>query len=176
MEKKPYQLFERHSLESFRTAEKFPITLVLDNIRSGLNVGSIFRTADAFSISEIHLCGITACPPDRELLKTALGANESVKWAYFKQTIDSLESLKQQGFDIIGIEQLDQSIYLQNAAFEKQQKIAFIFGNEVRGIDEICYPYLDKAIEIPQFGTKHSFNVAVSAGIILWEYYRKIST
>lgn len=147
--------------------------MVLDNIRSGLNVGSIFRTADAFSVQQIHLCGITARPPDREVLKTALGANETVSWQYFEDVSSSLQGLLAADYTLTGVEQLDQSIALQNADFQAGSRIALIFGNEVRGLSPECYALLHTAIEIPQFGTKHSFNVAVSAGIVMWEYFRQ---
>jgi len=175
MQRKPYEEFDRHSLESFQQAEKIPVTLVLDNIRSGLNIGSIFRTADAFRIQSIYLCGISATPPAREVLKSALGATESVSWKYSATTLECLKELKDRKVKLIGVEQLKESIALDHFTFPLQLSIALILGNEVNGVSEDCLPMLDSALEIPQFGTKHSFNVAISAGIVLWEYYRQLS-
>ena len=160
----------RHSVEAFKALPKKPVVVVLDNIRSALNVGSIFRTADAFALQAVCLCGITAQPPHREILKTAIGANESVDWQYFSDTVDAVRSLQQEGFQLIGIEQTDESIPLQDFTIKKDQPYALIFGNEVGGLTDAILPLLDACIEVPQYGTKHSLNVAVCAGIVLWEF------
>lgn len=163
----------RLSQEEFRSAEKLPLILVLDNIRSALNVGSVFRTADAFAVESIVLCGITAQPPHREMLKTALGATDAVAWQYFSSTAEALGHLKEQGVYIVAVEQTDESMSLQNFSPGEGRKYAFILGNEVRGVSEEALPYCDAALEIPQFGTKHSLNVAVCAGVVVWEFAKK---
>ena len=151
--------------------EKVPVVIVLDNIRSLFNVGAIFRTADAFRIRSIFLCGITATPPHREIHKTALGATESVEWKYFKEVSEALKILKQEGYKIYAIEQADKSTKINDWAIDKGDKLAIIFGNEVRGVSEEVLPLVDSCIEIPQYGTKHSLNVSVSAGIIIWKVF-----
>jgi tRNA G18 (ribose-2'-O)-methylase SpoU len=138
------------------------------------NVGSIFRTSDAFRISKIYLCGITACPPQPEIQKTALGATETVKWEYYNQTSDVLKKIKEEGFTIVLIEQTNESVDLQNFDF-KDEKYALVFGNEVKGVSEDCLNLADYAIEIPQFGTKHSFNVSVCAGIVLYNFFKALT-
>lgn len=160
---------ERKSVDQFRKSEKSPFIIVLDNVRSQSNVGSIFRTADAFITEGIYLCGITATPPHREIQKTALGATESVAWKYFQKTSDAINELKDSGYKIIGIEQAEGSIELQNLKIEKGEKYALVFGHEVNGVDQEIINLCDCCVEIPQFGTKHSFNIAISAGIVLWE-------
>ena len=164
----------RPSVEEYKTRDKQPVVLVLDNIRSLQNVGSLFRTADAFNLESIFLCGITATPPHREIHRTALGATESVDWEYFPDTTSAIESLKTKGYQIVVIEQTDKSIALSNVRFELNKPIALVFGNEVKGVSEEVLPLADLAVEIPQFGTKHSLNVAVSAGIVIWELFRGI--
>ena len=149
------------------------MVLVLDNVRSGLNVGSIFRTADAFLIEKIILCGITAQPPHREILKTALGSTETVDWAYFDTTIGAVNSLKAEGYRVWALEHMAEKTWLQDFRCTPGEKHAFILGNEVEGVDESVLPLCDGAIEIPQFGTKHSLNVAVAAGILVWELARE---
>lgn len=163
----------RLSIEEFKKKEKLNVIIVLDNIRSAHNAGSVFRTADAFAITSIHCCGITSVPPNRDLLKASLGAQDSIDWKYFNTTMDSISDLKKDGYKIIGIEQIDKSISLTDFQFYKNEKIAFVFGNEVHGVTEEILKELDTAIEIPQFGTKHSFNVSVSAGIVIWDYFTK---
>lgn len=162
----------RLELSEYRIVEKIPVVIVIDNVRSLNNVGSFFRTADAFRISKLYLCGITACPPHREIHKTALGAEESVEWRYFKTTAEACESLKTEGFDIFAVEQVEGSTMLAN--FDIKQKNAYIFGNEVDGVSEEALPYCKGAVEIPQAGTKHSLNVSVSAGIVMYEIFRKL--
>jgi len=160
---------ERKTIEQFKRTEKNPFIIVLDNVRSLSNVGSIFRTADAFLTDAIYLCGITSCPPHREIQKTALGATESLTWKYFTTTIEAVKELKGKGYKIIAIEQAEGSTELQNLQIEKRQKYALIFGHEVNGVDQEIVNICDHCVEIPQFGTKHSFNIAISVGIVLWE-------
>ncbi len=161
----------RISVEEYKNREKTPIVLVLDNIRSAMNIGSFFRTADAFAIEKIYICGISATPPHKEINKTAIGATESVDWEYYKTTRQCLMDLKDKGYIINGIEQTDQSVMLNEFVPDKDKKYALVFGNEVSGISDDVLDLLDLSLEIPQFGTKHSFNVAVSGGIILWHYF-----
>lgn len=163
----------RPDLDSYKDIDKKPIVLVLDNIRSMHNVGSVFRTADAFLVEKIGLCGITATPPNREINKTALGATESVKWEYHEKCSVFVQQLKEQGYQIICLEQTDNSIMMQDFRFVPEQKYCFVFGNEVFGVDESVIEQADTCLEIPQFGTKHSLNVAVTAGITLWDYLLK---
>lgn len=163
---------ERKSLEQFRKSVKSPFIIILDNVRSQSNVGSIFRTADAFIAEAVYLCGITATPPHREIQKTALGATEAVEWKYFPKTIDAVNSLIQKGYKIIGIEQAEGSVSLEKFHKEADQKYALIFGHEIFGVDQEVLNKCDTCIEIPQFGTKHSFNIAISVGIVLWELNR----
>ena len=165
----------RKSLEQFRDSEKSPFIIVLDNVRSQSNVGSVFRTADAFLTEAIYLCGITAKPPHREISKTALGATESVNWKYFESTHDAITELRSTGYRIIGIEQVEGSVEFQDFIAEEGEKYALIFGHEVYGVDESIIKLCDQCIEIPQFGTKHSFNISVSVGIILWEINKKLT-
>ena len=162
----------RKSVEQFRISEKSPFVVVLDNIRSSSNVGSVFRTADAFLIKSIYLCGITSVPPDPAIRKTALGATESVAWKYFKKTSAAIAELKSQSYKVIGIEQADGATFLSDFKAEKNTKYALVFGHEVNGVDQEVLDECDQVIEIPQFGTKHSFNISVSAGIVLWELNR----
>lgn len=165
----------RKTVNEVRNSEKIPIILVLDNVRSQNNVGSVFRTADAFLVEAIFLCGITGKPPSREIQKTALGATESVNWKYYEKTTEAVDSLKDKGYIIIAIEQAEGSVELQDAVLGKDGKYALIFGNEVNGVNQAVLDICDECIEIPQFGMKHSFNIAVSAGIVLWELNRKLS-
>lgn len=161
----------RLSSDEFKNTSKNKIILVLDNIRSLNNVGSAFRTSDAFLIESIYLCGVTGTPPKPEIEKTALGATETVSWKYFKTTQEAIDDLKQQGFFIVSIEQAKNSVMLNK--FQKpQQPLALVFGNEVYGVEQEIINQSDVCLEIPQFGTKHSFNVSVSMGIVLWEILR----
>jgi len=164
---------ERKSVEQFRKSEKSPFIIVLDNVRSQNNVGSIFRTADAFLSEAIYLCGITATPPHREINKTALGATESVTWKYYSKTSEAINELRDSGYRIIGIEQAEGSVELQNMKINKGEKYALVFGHEVNGVDQEILNLCDHCVEIPQFGTKHSFNIAISVGIVLWELNKK---
>lgn len=158
--------------DTFRHQEKNPFVLVLDNVRSGLNVGSAFRTADAFALEKIFLCGITATPPHREILKTAIGATQSMDWEA-GDILEVIDRLKADGFTIIAIEQTDESIPLQEFSPIPNQKLALIFGNEVRGIQDDVLATVDYALEIPQFGTKHSLNISVCLGIVVWDLFAK---
>ena len=163
---------ERVSVDDYKSSSKIPVVAVLDNIRSAMNVGSVFRTADAFAIEKIIICGISATPPNREITKTAIGATDSVDWEYIDDISDAVHQLKNAGYFVAGIEQTDESIMLTNFSTEKA-KIAVVFGNEVDGVSDEVIDQLDACIEIPQFGTKHSLNVSVCAGIVLWELAKK---
>jgi len=164
----------RKSAEEFKKAEKIPVIIVLDNVRSMNNVGSVFRTADAFLIEAIYLCGVTAKPPHREIQKTALGATETVNWKHFETTMDAVNSLKNDGYKIYAVEQADKSVMLDKFTPAKD-KMALVFGNEVSGVEQAVIDVCDACIEIPQSGTKHSLNIAVSAGIVMWEVTKSIS-
>ncbi|QQS50048.1 MAG: RNA methyltransferase [Bacteroidota bacterium] len=155
--------------EEFRASRKIPVAVVLDNVRSMNNIGSVFRTADAFLIEKLYLCGITATPPQNEIHKTALGATETVSWVYEADTLKVLENLKKSGYWLLAIEQAENSIKLGSIAFEPELKIALVFGHEVRGVQQKVIDLCDAVLEVPQFGTKHSINVSVCAGIVLWE-------
>jgi tRNA G18 (ribose-2'-O)-methylase SpoU len=158
----------------YKKSNKFPVTIVLDNVRSMMNIGSVFRTADAFRVEQIFLCGITACPPHKEIHKTALGATESVDWKYFENTNDAIEALKNIGYKTIALEQTDQSVNLLDFKPDIQTPLALVFGNEVKGVDEQVINLCNHCIEIPQFGTKHSFNISVTVGIVLWDVFRSM--
>ena len=173
MRKLKNEELNRISVEEFKNKKKNPLVIVMDNVRSMNNVGSAFRTADAFSIDHIYLCGITARPPHREITKTALGATESVDWTYCEQTTDCLQYLKQQGYCVVLVEQTDSSIMLQDFRPESKQKYAFVFGNEAFGISDEALAYADQSLEIPQHGTKHSINISVCLGITVWDFLSK---
>ncbi len=165
----------RINVEEFKRTTKNPIVIILDNVRSMNNIGSVFRTSDAFLVEAIYLCGITATPPNKEIHKTALGATESVKWIYCESTMDAIQTLKKENYHVFAIEQADASIMLNDFDPNAFQKIAFIFGNEVNGVDSECIDKADGCIEIPQHGTKHSLNISVSVGIVIWDTYFKLS-
>jgi 23S rRNA (guanosine2251-2'-O)-methyltransferase len=160
--------------DQYKQAKKIPLIVVLDNVRSSNNIGSVFRTCDALLVQSLYLCGITATPPSKDIHKTALNAEKWVDWRYFARTEDAVASLKANGFSVMAIEQIDESIMLSAFKPEKNGKLALIFGNEVKGVQQKVIDLCDGAIEIPQFGTKHSFNVSVSAGIVLWDVFNKI--
>lgn len=162
----------RLTKEEFSSVKKLPIVVVLDNIRSHNNTGSVFRTADAFLIDEIYLCGITACPPHRDIHKTALGAEETVKWQYFDTTTEACLHLKEMGYRIYAVEQTEGSTMLQD--FEFGEKMAFVMGNEVDGVSDEALEICDGAIELPQSGTKHSLNVSICSGIVMWKAYESL--
>jgi tRNA G18 (ribose-2'-O)-methylase SpoU len=164
---------ERISVEEFKTTEKSNLVLVLDNVRSMHNVGSVFRTGDAFLIEKLVLCGITGTPPHREIQKTALGATESVAWEHAENTLTALQKLREEGYKLIALEQTTSSISLQDFQPTAGERYALIFGNEVYGVQQEVIELVDACVEIPQFGTKHSFNISVSVGIILWDFFTK---
>lgn len=164
----------RPSLEEFAKQAKTPLVVVLDNVRSAQNVGSFFRTGDAFAIEHIALCGITATPPNREIHKTALGAEESIEWSYYPTTAECITKLRDEGYRILAIEQVEGAVMLDNFQAEKGIKYAIVFGNEVMGVEQSVVDMCDGAIEIPQVGTKHSLNVSVSGGVVLWKIFRQI--
>jgi 23S rRNA (guanosine2251-2'-O)-methyltransferase len=174
MRKLANEELNRKSLDEFKGSSKTPIIIVLDNVRSLNNVGSVFRTADAFLIEAIYLCGITGTPPNKEIQKTALGATESVSWKYTATTLEAVEELKQMGYFACSIEQAESACMLNEFIPEKKQKIAIIFGNEVKGVEQEVIDKSDQVIEIPQVGTKHSLNIAVSVGIVVWDLFRKL--
>jgi len=163
----------RISIDEYKSAQKTPIIVVLDNIRSLNNIGSVFRTADAFLIEAVYLCGITAQPPHREIQKTALGATESVTWKHFDSTTEAITDLKKSNYKIAAIEQAENSVMLNQFTVEKDAKIAVIFGNEVKGVEQEAIDQSDVVIEIPQYGTKHSLNISISAGVVLWDLLQK---
>ena len=164
----------RLSINDFKKSDKTPLIVVLDNIRSLNNIGSVFRTSDAFLIEKIILCGITARPPHKDIHKTALGATDSVDWEYTENTSDAISKIKNEGYIIASIEQTEKAVMLQDFKVEKNKKYAVIFGNEVKGVQQEIVDKSDFAIEIPQFGTKHSLNISVSAGVVIWEFFKKI--
>lgn len=165
----------RISVDEYKQADKTPIVIVLDNIRSLNNIGSVFRTADAFRVCQIMLCGITATPPHRDIHKTALGAEASVDWEYFENTTDCIEYLKAEGYKVYAVEQADESVSLQNFDIAQHHKIAIILGNEVDGVDDEAIKMSDGCIEIPQYGTKHSLNVSIATGIVVWDIFTKLN-
>jgi tRNA G18 (ribose-2'-O)-methylase SpoU len=174
MKKLSMDELDRMSVEEFKKTEKSPIVLMLDNVRSLNNVGSAFRTADAFRIEKIYLCGITGTPPHRDIQKTALGATESVEWEYCLNTLEAVEKLKSQDYQLCALEQVDRSVMLNKFLPEKGKKYALVFGNEVFGVEEEVLKSCDTVLEIPQLGTKHSLNISVSLGIAVWDLMVKL--
>jgi tRNA G18 (ribose-2'-O)-methylase SpoU len=166
---------ERKSIEAFKKSEKTPLILVLDDIRSLHNIGSVFRTADAFLIEKIYLCGITATPPNKEIHKTALGATETVVWEHQENVLEVIANLKKEGVTTLAIEQVESAVFLQDFQVEKDKKYALVFGNEVYGVAQEAVAACDGCIEIPQLGTKHSLNISVSAGIVVWELFKQFN-
>ena len=164
---------DRLSVEAFKKVEKVPFMVVLDNVRSLHNIGSVFRTADAFRLEGIYLCGITATPPHREIHKTALGATESVSWEYREETIEAVRELKEKGYRVYSVEQAEKALLLDQVQLSRDQKYALVFGHEIRGVDQKVVDMSDHCIEIPQYGTKHSLNISVAAGIVIWELFRR---
>jgi len=164
----------RLSKEQFCEVEKIPLVVVLDEVRSLNNVGSVFRTSDAFLVESIYLCGITATPPHPEIHKTALGAEDTVNWYYFEKTTDAIEMLKSKGYVVYSIEQVESSTMLDVLKIDKNGKYAIVFGNEVKGVQQEVVNMCDGTIEIPQFGTKHSLNVSVTAGIVIWDMFKQL--
>ena len=164
----------RISTEEFKQAAKLPVVIILDNIRSQNNVGSVFRTSDAFRIEKIYLCGITSTPENREVHKTALGAEEAVEWEYVKETRDIVDSLKKEGYRIFSVEQAENTLSLEDLSITLDGKYALVFGNEVKGVQQDIIDRSHACVEIPQFGTKHSFNISVTVGIVLWQIVRPL--
>ncbi len=166
---------DRLNVEEFKNKKKTPLVIVLDNVRSMHNIGSIFRTSDAFLVEKIYLCGITAIPPKKDIHKTALGSTDSVEWVYYKETLQAIQELKIKGYRLVAIEQTENSILLQNFNPVSDQHYAVVFGHEVRGVKQEIVNQCDFTIEIPQFGTKHSLNISVCAGIIIWNFFQKLN-
>lgn len=166
---------ERKNISEFKEAEKTPIIVILDDIRSLHNIGSVFRTADAFLIEKIYLCGITAVPPNKEIHKTALGATETVTWEYAKDVLEVIQKLKEDNIKIFSVEQTENSIMLNDFQVSTNAKYALIFGNEVKGVQQEAINLSDGVIEIPQLGSKHSLNISVSAGIVIWDLFQKLN-
>ena len=166
---------DRLNVEEFKKAENIPVVNILDNIRSLNNIGSVFRTADAFLVKKIYLCGITATPPHKDIRKTALGATESVEWEYREHTLELVEELKVQGIQTVAVEQAENTVMLQEFSPIRSQELALIFGNEVKGVSQEVVSACDSVLEIPQFGTKHSLNISVSAGVVVWDVWSKLN-
>lgn len=175
MRKLKMEELARVDIEGFKKQDKLPVIVILDNVRSMHNIGSIFRTSDGFAVEKVCLCGITAQPPHREIEKTALGATHSIEWAYYEHVNDAISKLKNTGYTIVAIEQAENSIMLTDHTPLSGKKYALIFGNEVEGVSDDAMLASDVCIEIPQFGTKHSFNIVVSAGIVLWDFFSKLN-
>ena len=174
MQKKSMLDLHRISTEEFKQVEKIPVAVVLDDVRSEMNVGSVFRTADAFVVEHIALCGITATPPKHEIHKTALGAEDSVAWSYHKTALEAVQKLRNQGYTICAIEQVHGSVSLEEFTIEQGKKYALVLGNEVKGVSQAVVDASDCCIEIPQHGTKHSLNIACSAAIVMWHFFNAL--
>ena len=166
---------DRLSIEDFKTIEKTPLIVILDNVRSLNNIGSVFRSSDAFRIAHIYLCGITATPPHKDIQKTALGSTESVSWSYAENTLSIVQDLKQKKVTVLAVEQTENAVLLQNFVPQKKTSYAVVFGHEVKGVSQEVVNQSDGVLEIPQFGTKHSLNIAVSCGVVLWDLFSKIN-
>lgn len=174
MKKKNILELSRLTLDEYKTVDKLPFVVILDNIRSLNNIGSVFRTSDAFLVKEIYLCGITATPPHPDIHKTALGAEDSVMWHYYDNTLDVIDKLHQDGYTVLSIEQVNNSISLENVVLYKNKKYAVVLGNEVKGVQQEVVDKCDGCVELPQHGTKHSLNVSVTAGIVIWDFYKQL--
>lgn len=174
MRKLSLKELNRVDIATFKKQAKTPLVVVLDNIRSAHNVGSAFRTADSFALEKIYLCGITATPPHREILKTAIGATDSMEWVHHKTTSAAIEELRAAGYKVLAIEQADKSIMLQDFEVSTTEKYALIFGNEVMGVSNEAMAMIDDCIEVPQFGTKHSLNISVCMGVVVWDFFKKL--
>lgn len=164
----------RISPDEFKETAKIPLVVILDNIRSLNNIGSVFRTSDAFLVESIYLCGITATPPNPEIHKTALGAEYSVEWKYFEDTVNAVENLREKGYTVYAIEQVENSTMLDELQLDSQKKYAIVMGNEVKGVQQVVVDACDGCIEIPQYGTKHSLNVSVTTGIVIWDFFKQL--
>ncbi|MUH36865.1 TrmH family RNA methyltransferase [Zobellia amurskyensis] len=176
MRKLKNEELDRLDVEAFKKADKSPIVVVLDNIRSLNNIGSVFRTSDAFLIEKIYLCGITAQPPHKDIRKTALGATESVAWEYKESTVDLVKALTADGYTVLAIEQAENAIMLNELQVDSAKKYVLVFGNEVKGVSQEVVDASHNVVEIPQYGTKHSLNISVSAGVVVWDLWSKINT
>lgn len=176
MRKLPNEELNRKSIDEFKQSTKTPIIVVLDNVRSLHNVGSVFRTADAFLVESLYLCGITGTPPNKEIQKTALGSTDTVTWKHFNTTTEAIGHLKQNGFNVYAIEQAEGASLLNQFKPKEDEKVALVFGHEVKGVEQQVVDLCDGAIEIPQIGTKHSLNIAVSAGIVIWDIFLKLQS
>lgn len=174
MRKLTVEDLNRIDVDAFRKAQKLPLVMVLDNVRSLHNVGSVLRTADAFRIEAVYMCGITATPPSAEIHKTALGAEDSVEWHYFADTLEVVRHLQKQGYVVLAVEQVEGSLKLDAFRFDPSRRYALVMGNEVKGVRQDVVDQADQALEIPQYGTKHSMNVSVTAGIVMWEVERQL--
>lgn len=166
----------RISAEEFKKANKLPLVVILDNVRSLHNIGSVFRTSDAFRVECIYLCGITATPPHPEMHKTALGAEFTVDWKYVNNAVEAVDNLRQEGYIVFSVEQAENSIMLENIQLEQERRYAVVLGNEVKGVQQEVIDHSDGCIEIPQYGTKHSLNVSVTAGIVIWDLFKQLKT
>lgn len=175
MRKVPNEELNRLTVEEFKKSKKIPVVVVLDNVRSQNNIGSVFRTADAFRLEKVILCGITSKPPHREIHKTALGATESVHWEYWEDTLMAIAGLKEDGYQILSVEQAEGAVSLEELELSKEQKYALVLGHEIRGVDQEVVDKSDQCIEIPQHGTKHSLNISVAAGIVIWDVFKQFS-
>ncbi len=175
MQKTPNEALERLDVAGFKAAHKTPLIIVLDNIRSLNNIGSVFRTADAFLVSKIYLCGITAQPPHKDINKTALGATDTVNWEYRESTLELVKELQSQSIEVWSVEQAEGATFLDQMTLAPQKTYALIFGNEVKGVQQTVVNASDGVVEIPQFGTKHSLNISVSAGVVVWDFWKKLS-
>ena len=175
MQKTTNEALERLDVAGFKAAQKTPLILILDNIRSLNNIGSVFRTADAFLVSKIYLCGITAQPPHKDINKTALGATDTVAWEYRESTLELVKELQSQSIAVWSVEQAQGATFLDQMTLSPQKTYALIFGNEVKGVQQTVVNASDGVVEIPQFGTKHSLNISVSAGVVVWDFWKKLS-
>lgn len=175
MRKLKNEELNRLTLEQYRVSKKIPVTVVLDNVRSQNNIGSVFRTVDAFRLEKIILCGITATPPHREIHKTALGATESVTWEYHESTTRAIQDLKQKHYKILSVEQTEGALTLEQLSLSRDESYVVVFGHEIKGVDQAVVDLSDYCLEIPQFGTKHSLNISVAAGIVIWEVFKQFS-
>lgn len=175
MKKKSILDLERISQQEFKQVDKIPLIVVLDHVRSLNNVGSVFRTGDAFRIESVYLCGITATPPHPDIHKTALGAEDSVVWSYFEDACEAVDKLHDEGYTVYAIEQVEDSLNLANLQLDRTKKYAVVLGNEVKGVQQAVVDKCDQSIEIPQFGTKHSLNVSVTAGLVIWDFFKQLS-
>ncbi len=176
MRKLKNEELDRLDVDTFKRAKKTPLVIILDNIRSLNNIGSVFRTADAFLIEKIYLCGITATPPHKDIRKTALGATDSVDWAYRKSTVDLIVELKSQRYSVMALEQAENAMLLNKVKIDTTKKYALIFGNEVKGVSQEAVDRCDEVLEIPQYGTKHSLNISVSVGVAVWDFWSKMNS